>query len=141
MRLKRRDETHFAVAAHDCFNSDEFKSTISDLQGIELETFTNMPALQSAYVFARHPKHEQQMVFVNRVFFDSYMDFFAFDLFNGLHHGHAPACCQNCGKYFLTQNAHAVRKNSHFYVIPSLLLRSDVLKYIQPIKGDCYENP
>lgn len=109
MRLKRRDETHFAAAAHDCFNSDEFKKVIEYLTGIEVEVFTHSPALRSSYNFASHPKREKEMVFVNRVMFESYMDFLMFDLLNGLHHGHAPARCQNCGKYFLTENAHAVQ--------------------------------
>ena len=30
------------------------------------------------------------MIFVNRVFFSSYMDFYVYDLLNGMHWGHAP---------------------------------------------------
>ncbi len=33
------------------------------------------------------------------------IDFYVFDLMNGLHHGHAPSQCQG-GKYFLTTNGH-----------------------------------
>lgn len=45
-------------------------------------------------------------VLTNRMLFNSYMDFFVYDLFNGLHNGAAPSRCQNCGTYFLTINAH-----------------------------------
>ena len=30
------------------------------------------------------------------------MQFYCFDLLNGMHHVHAPSLCQNCGRYFLT---------------------------------------
>lgn len=119
-RLKKRDESHFVTAAHDCFNSDLFWQEMKSLADHEVEPFTITPQLRSSYVFARNPKREKEMVFVNRVFFTSYMDFLVFDLFNGLHHGHAPSQCRNCGKYFLTTNAHTPKycdgiapQNSH----------------------------
>ena len=34
------------------------------------------------------------------------IDFYTYDLMNGLHHGHAPSQCQGCGRYFLTINGH-----------------------------------
>ena len=34
------------------------------------------------------------------------IDFYTYDLMNGLHHGHAPSQCQGCGRYFLTTNGH-----------------------------------
>ena len=105
-RLKKRNETYFATAAHDCFNSDLFWEEMNALANPEVAPFTLAPQIRSSYMFTRDPKHEQEMVFVNRVFFTSYMDFLVFDLFNGLHHGHAPSQCQNCGKYFLTTNGH-----------------------------------
>lgn len=105
-RLKKRNETYFATAAHDCFNSDLFWEEMNALVNPEIAPFTLAPQIRSSYMFARNPKHEREMVFVDRVFFSSYMDFFVFDLFNGLHHGHAPSQCQNCGTYFLTTNGH-----------------------------------
>ena len=119
-RLKRRDESHFVTAAHDCFNSDLFWQEMKSLADHEVEPFTITPQLRSSYVFAQNPKCEKEMVFVERIFFDSYMDFLCFDLLNGLHYGHAPSQCQNCGKYFLTINAHTPKycdgiapQNSH----------------------------
>ena len=34
------------------------------------------------------------------------IDFYTYDLMNGLYHGHAPSQCQGCGRYFLTTNGH-----------------------------------
>ena len=104
-RLKRRDESYFVTAAHDCFNSDLFWQEMKSLANPQMEPLTLTPQLRSSYVFAQNPKREKEMVFVQRIFFDSYMDMLCFDLLNGLHHGHAPNQCQCCGKYFLTTNA------------------------------------
>ena len=105
-RLKKRNETHFAVAAHDCFNSEQFWDEMRSLQSLDMEPFTVYPELSSTYVFARSPKNEKEMVFVERVIFPRLTDFYTYDLMNGLHHGHAPSQCQGCGKYFLTTNGH-----------------------------------
>lgn len=105
-RLKKRDETFFAIAAHDCFNSERFWKEMRELQSWDMEQFSVHPELTSTYVFARSPKNEKEMVFVNRVSFLRLMDFYTYDLLNGLHHGHAPSQCRGCGKYFLTTNGH-----------------------------------
>lgn len=105
-RLKKHDETFFAIAAHDCFTGELFWEEMNSLQAQELEPFTIKPELQSTYMFARHPRDEKKMVFVNRYIFEQFISFYTFDLFNGLHHGHAPSQCRNCGKYFLTTNGH-----------------------------------
>ena len=105
-RLKKRNETYFAVAAHDCFNSKEFWDELQELQSWDVEPFSVHPELTSTYVLARSPKSEKEMVFVERVSFLRLTDFYTYDLLNGLHHGHAPSQCQGCGKYFLTTNGH-----------------------------------
>ena len=105
-RLKKRNETHFAVAAHDCFNSEQFWDEMRSLQSLDMEPFTVYPELSSTYVFACSPKNEKEMVFVERVIFPRLTDFYTYDLMNGLHHGHAPSQCQGCGRYFLTTNGH-----------------------------------
>ena len=105
-RLKKRTETFFAMAAHDCFNSEWFWNTMCDLPVPDVEPFTITPDLRSSYVFARHPKQEKETVFVNRYFFEHVISFYIFDLMNGLQHGHAPSRCCGCGTYFLTTNGH-----------------------------------
>ena len=107
-RLKKRNETYFAMAAHDCFSSKEFWDELRELQSWDrdIEPFSVYPELTSTYVFARSPKNEKEMVFVERVIFPRLIDFYTYDLMNGLHHGHAPSQCQGCGRYFLTTNGH-----------------------------------
>lgn len=105
-KLNKRNETHFAVAAHDCFNSESFWKEMATLPLPDIETFTVTPQLASSYVFARHPKHKKEMVFVNRLGFERAIDFYVYDLFSGLHYGNAPSQCLNCGRYFLTTNGH-----------------------------------
>lgn len=105
-RLKKRNETFFATAARDCFNSEDFWAMMHKLSYAEIEPFTISPTISSTYTFARNPKHETDTVFVQRIEFPTLIHFYIFDLLNGLHHGHAPSQCQNCGHYFLTTNAH-----------------------------------
>lgn len=105
-KLNKRNETHFAVAAHDCFNSESFWKEMATLPLPDIEAFTVTPRLASSYVFARHPKHKKEMVFVSRLRFERAMDFYVYDLLSGLHYGNAPSQCLNCGRYFLTTNGH-----------------------------------
>lgn len=91
---------------NDCFNSEQFWDEMQSLQSLDMEPFTVYPELSSTYVFARSPKNEKEMVFVERVIFPRLTDFYTYDLMNGLHHGHAPSQCQGCGRYFLTTNGH-----------------------------------
>lgn len=108
-RLKRRDETHFAVATHDCFNSPRFQQEVAELTNQSDQPFTGTPELRSSYVFARNPRKEKETIFVSRVCFDQVIDFYTYDLLNGLHCGHGPSMCLGCGKYFLTANAHTLK--------------------------------
>lgn len=105
-KLKKRKEDSFAVAAHDCFNSQDFWTEMEDLPFAGVETFTVSPRLFSTYVFARNPKAEKELVFVSRSRFETAVEFYCFDLLNGLHHGHAPSQCLNCGRFFLTVSGH-----------------------------------
>lgn len=105
-RLKKRNETFFAYALHDCFYDQKLLSAIHEIELLPVENFSLEPEMDSTFVFARHPSHEKEMVFVSRLIFEKYVDFYTYDLMNGLHHGHAPHCCENCGHFFLTTNGH-----------------------------------
>lgn len=107
-RVKSRCETAFALAAEDCFNSDRFKTDLREVQERSVQPFSVSPNVRSTYVFARNPKKEKELVFVNRNIFERIVDFYSWDLFNGMHHGHAPCRCLYCGKYFLTETKHRV---------------------------------
>ena len=106
-RLGKRNETYFAVATHDCFKSQQFWDVMKEWQHLKIDPFTGCPKLTSTYVFTRNPKNEKEMIFVERVIFKSLIDFYTYDLLNGLHHGHAPSQCKGCGKYFLTTKDHS----------------------------------
>ena len=109
-RLKKRDEDHFVAAVHDCFNSEEFKKYMTEKEGLPVERFSLLPSIDSSYVFARNPDpKKREMVFVSRLFFYRIVDFYTYDLLNGMTRGNAPSRCQNCGKYFLTTTAHTPR--------------------------------
>ncbi len=105
-RLKKRSEDSFAVAAHDCFNSQDFWAEMDSLPLANIETFTVSPRLFASYVFAGNPRAKEELIFVSRSRFETAVEFYAFDLLNGLHHGHAPSQCLNCGRFFLTVNGH-----------------------------------
>ena len=104
-RLKKRNETHFAGAAYECTHNDSFLRIMDELPGSHIEPFAS-PQHRTTYMFANDPRNKKEVIFVSRMRFESYMAFLGFDLFHGMHHGHAPSQCRNCGKYFLTTNGH-----------------------------------
>lgn len=53
-----------------------FNYVIPGLQSLDMEPFTVYPELSSTYVFARSPKNEKEMVFVERVIFPRLTDFY-----------------------------------------------------------------
>ena len=105
-RLKKRTETYFAIATHDCFTSEDFWTHMQQLPMADIEAFTIFPKIASSYVFDQSPRNDEEMVFVQRINFPTPMQFYCFDLLNGMHHVHAPSRCQNCGRYFLTTSGH-----------------------------------
>ena len=107
-RVKSRCETAFAIAAIECFNGDEFKTDLQEVQERSVQRFSVSPNVRTTNVFARNPKKEKEMVFVSRNIFERIIDFYSWDLFNGMHHGHAPCRCRHCKKYFLTETKHRV---------------------------------
>lgn len=103
-QLDKRAEADFAMAAESCFSSEQFWAEMNSLEDNDTQPFTVHTQPHATWMFSSAPKGKT--VLTNRMLFDSYMDFFVYDLFNGLHNGAAPSRCQNCGKYFLTINAH-----------------------------------
>ena len=104
-RLKKRNEDYFVAAAHDCFNSEAFKTRMREDVGMPVEMFSLTPRVDATYIFARNPDKEE-MMFVNRFSFVRAIDFYTYDLFNGMAWGHAPSRCMGCGRYFLTTTGH-----------------------------------
>lgn len=108
-RLAKANETHYARALYDCFHNEELMNAIKEYELTDEENFSLTPEIRMSYVFVRHPKHEEETVFASRFMFSRLVDFYSFDLFNGLRYGHAPCQCHNCGRYFLSTNRHKAK--------------------------------
>ena len=93
-------KTHFAVAFHDFYHAPDTKKLLENSYGRFLEPFEGNSEIKSSYCFARDPKDEKKMIFVNRVFFSSYMDFYVYDLLNGMHWVMPPACANAASNIF-----------------------------------------
>lgn len=63
-RLKKRTETYFAIATHDCFTSEDFWTHMRGLPMADIEAFTIFPTIASSYVFAQGPRNKEEMIFV-----------------------------------------------------------------------------
>lgn len=59
-KLNKRNETHFAVAAHDCFNSEAFWKEMSALSLPNIETFTVDPRLASSMSLLATPSTKRR---------------------------------------------------------------------------------
>lgn len=94
------------MAFHDFYHAPDTKKLLENSYGRFLEPFEGNSEIKSSYCFARDPKDEKKMIFINRVMFPAYMDFYVYDLLNGMHWGHAPSQCECCLKYFLTTDSH-----------------------------------
>ena len=106
-RLKQRTESTFAKAAHDYFDEDERFTTLSEqLPFGELEEFFSYPRVISGFTYVQETQNEENWIAVQEVVCKRLVDFYVFDLMNGLQHGHAPSWCRNCHRYFLTTNGH-----------------------------------
>ena len=106
-RLKRRTESSFAKAAHDCFDEDvKFLDLLDHMLFGKVEEFFSFPRVVLGFHYIQDPSNEERWITVQRVVCRRLIDFYVFDLLNGLQHGHAPSQCRGCGRYFLTTNGH-----------------------------------
>ena len=108
-RLKRRSETFYVHAVMDCFRRPELWNEIQKHELLPVENFTLSPQLQAGTALMRHPAKDQTMVFASRLIFQRFIDFYIYDLLNGMHFGHAPFRCENCGRYYLSAAARLTR--------------------------------
>lgn len=108
-RLKHRTETFYVHAVMDCFKNKELWEDIKKYELLPVENFMLNPKLQAGTALLRHPSKDMTMVFATRFLFDRYIDFYIYDLMNGLHHGHAPFLCENCGHYYLATTRHMTK--------------------------------
>lgn len=106
--LTKRTESTFAKAAHDCFDEDDsFLTLLEQMPFGEIEEFFSYPRLISGFQFIPDPDDQEKWITVHEAVFKRLVDFYVFDLMNGLQYGHGPSWCRNCHRYFLTTTAHA----------------------------------
>ena len=105
--LERRTDGAFAQAAHECFDEDDsFLILLEQMPFGEIEEFFHYPRLVLGFNYIQDPNDEKKWATVQHVVCKRLIDFYVFDLLNGLHHGHGPSWCHNCHRYFLTTTAH-----------------------------------
>ena len=104
---KQRNADAFAKAAHECFDEDDsFLILLEQMPFGGVEEFFSYPRVITGFKYFQDENNEEKWKTAQRVICKRAIDFYVFDLMNGLHHGHAPSQCQGCGKYFLTTNGH-----------------------------------
>ena len=130
----------------DCFDKlrefirreDEAEKLNEDgLLPIALEIFRcrDMPVFLQ-YELAEDPEKETNVI-GREMFFDSYKSFITADFFEGLHYGHYPRRCLNCGRYFLMKSA---RKQLYGDGISPFTVRGRQVSCRQAAKADRQKN-
>lgn len=111
LQLTRRDIDSYAKAARQFFKSNPYTSNKKSfpLQKTAGEYVPFMP-LTMAYIFCSDPKDNHKTIIAERTYFESMFSFLASDFYRGLHYGHAPMKCANCGRYFLNDKGYANRR-------------------------------
>lgn len=106
--LKKRDEAHFAKACDEFFSDQEIRAALYVLQPAHgLAGFSLSPDTRMEMIVVSNPKQKSKMMFARRLHFCRIMDFLVADFFEGLHAGHSPRQCKNCGRYFqMTDGRH-----------------------------------
>ena len=104
--LKKRTASTFAKAAHECFDEDDsFLILLERMPFGEVEEFFSSPRIITGFTYFQDDDKDEWKT-AQHVVCKRAIDFYVFDLLNGLQHGHAPSQCRGCGKYFLTTNGH-----------------------------------
>ena len=95
--LEKRNENNLVTLAMDC------------MKQVPFETWNNafQKTLNPNVEYVEIPKKPRSKNFVigKRMRFDRFLDFLVADFFEGLHDGHYPSLCENCGRYYLKTNA------------------------------------
>lgn len=106
-RLDKRTESAFAKAAHECFDEDDdFLIMLEQMPFGETEEFFASPRTILEFSYLPNPNKPEEWITVQQVVCTRLIDFYVFDLLNGLQQGHGPSWCRNCHRYFLTTTAH-----------------------------------
>jgi len=95
--LERRDESHLVQLAMECMAQVPF--------GRWNQPFRKTLSPDVEYVATPKKPRSSNCVVGKRMTFTRFLDFLVADFFEGLHVGHYPQQCENCGRYYLRTNA------------------------------------
>ena len=97
VHLEKRDESHLIRLAMDCMKQVPF--------GRWNKPFQKVISPDVEYVAMPKAPKSKNYVVGKRMTFVRFLDFLVADFFEGLHVGHYPMLCENCGRYYLKTNA------------------------------------
>jgi hypothetical protein len=108
--LKTRNEASFAKACNEFFSDPEIRQALYALQPAHgMAGFSLSPDTRMEMIVVPNPNQEGAMMFARRLRFCRIMDFLVTDFFEGLHAGHSPRQCRNCGRFFhMTSGRHQI---------------------------------
>ena len=108
--LKTRNEASFAKACDEFFSDPEIRQALYALQPAHgMAGFSLSPDTRMEMIVVPNPNQEGAMMFARRLRFCRIMDFLVTDFFEGLHAGHSPRQCRNCGRFFhMTSGRHQI---------------------------------
>ena len=95
--LEKRDESHLVTLAMECMAQVPF--------GRWNNPFQNVMSPNVKYLAILKKAKSTNYVLSKRMIFVRFGDFLATDFFEGIHAGHYPLRCENCGRYYLKTNA------------------------------------
>jgi len=95
--LEKKDESNLIICAMECLENVPF---------IRWNTpFLNNASPNIEYIPIPKKPTSKNYVVGKRMTFTRFLDFLVVDFFEGLHAGHYPQICDNCGRYYLKTNA------------------------------------
>ena len=108
--LKTRNEASFAKACDEFFSDPEIREALYALQPAHgMAGFSLSPDTRMEMIVVPNPNQKGAMMFARRLRFCRIMDFLVTDFFEGLHAGHSPRQCRNCGRFFhMTSGRHQI---------------------------------
>lgn len=105
-KAEDRTEAGFAQACERFFFRDEIMLQLFLLQIVpEMKGFDRSFYAHTEFILLPDPKKDGALMITKRYRFLRIMDFLVVDFFDGMHIGHAPRQCENCGRFFLTTDA------------------------------------
>lgn len=112
--LPQRNEATFAKACSEFFSDPEIREALYLLQPSHgMAGFSLTSDVRTEVILLPDAKNSGELEFAKRYRFCRVMDFLVTDFFEGLHVGHSPKQCLNCGRYFhMTSGRHQLYCNN-----------------------------